>query len=104
MAGLVPLSKRFGGMPLKTRQALVQTGPGGVGARPSTYLADDRKDVDDRERRQAWVVCARRIAELLCPDMTKGGVAAAPHRRHHHLVAPAGAAVDFLAGAELHVL
>src|SRR5260370_8822510 len=27
-----------------------------------------------------------------------------PHRRHRHLVAPAGAAVDFLAGAELQVL
>src|SRR5437588_13123903 len=28
----------------------------------------------------------------------------APYRRHQHLVAPAGAAVDFLAGAELQVL
>src|SRR5215218_964014 len=28
----------------------------------------------------------------------------APHRRHHHFVAAAGAAVDFLAGAELQVL
>src|SRR3954447_493658 len=28
----------------------------------------------------------------------------APHRRHQHLVAAAGAAVDFLAGAELQVL
>src|SRR5579872_4515419 len=28
----------------------------------------------------------------------------APDRRHHDLVAPAGAAIDFLAGAELQVL
>src|SRR5258708_19621191 len=29
---------------------------------------------------------------------------AAAHRRHHHLITPAGAAVDFLPGAELQIL
>src|SRR4030095_12197335 len=32
------------------------------------------------------------------------GSSAASHRRHHDLVAAAGAAVDFIAGAKLHVL
>ena len=34
----------------------------------------------------------------------RGRISPAPHRRHHHLVAAAGAAVDLLAGAELEVL
>src|SRR5207244_10398534 len=36
------------------------------------------------------------------PGMTS--LLPAPHRRHQHLVAAAGAAVDLLAGAELQVL
>src|SRR3954452_149403 len=39
----------------------------------------------------------------ISPDIRKGLLPAA-HRRHRDLVATAGAAVDFLAGAELQVL
>src|ERR1700730_3617102 len=40
----------------------------------------------------------------LCPDMTAMWKSPATHRRHHHLVTLAGAAVDFIAGAELEIL
>ena len=49
-------------------------------------------------------VCAGRIAELRCPDMTKGGFSAATHRRHDQLVAAAGAAIDLVAIAEFQIL
>src|SRR6266852_408331 len=48
------------------------------------------------ERRKTWMPGTS-------PGMT-AGKSAAPHRRHLDLVAAAGAAVDFLAGAELQVL
>src|SRR5260221_9203805 len=38
------------------------------------------------------------------PGMTIERDLPAPHRRHHHFVAAAGAAVDFLPGAELQIL
>src|SRR5215213_8651208 len=41
---------------------------------------------------------------MYCLGMAEEESSAAPHRRHHYFVAAAGAAVDFLAGAELHVL
>src|SRR4029079_13638136 len=110
MAGLVPLRKRFGGvgfgeLGLKTRRS-----PGADGSRrrgepghPRT-LQTTGKTWMAGSADKPGAVCAGRIAELLCPDMTRGGVSAAPHWRHRHRVAPAGTAVDFLAGAELHVL
>src|SRR4051812_47599555 len=50
-----------------------------------------------------WASLRRASCVLLCQDRTRAGFSAAADRRHHDLVAPAGAAVDFLAGAELHV-
>src|SRR6266851_9933637 len=40
---------------------------------------------------------------LLCPGMTVEK-SAAPYRRHCHLLAPAGAAIDLLAGTKLQIL
>src|SRR5450756_1889176 len=48
---------------------------------------------------------AAQSADPLGPSRNDSGMRLpAAHRRHQHLVATAGAAVDFLAGAELQVL
>src|SRR5258706_5250137 len=70
-------------------------------SRPSTSLVNEMKQgVDARERRQVYAVCTGQTA-MPGHDGREGS--AAPYRRHQHLVAPAGAAVGFLAGAGLQV-
>src|SRR5258705_13902824 len=70
----------------------------------TTSLRAERSNPWPRKTRKhmnCFVACAPRNDD-------RGGlplcVSSAPYRRHRHLLAPAGAAIDLLAGAELEVL
>src|SRR5215216_4254542 len=95
MAGLVPAIHVF----CKTRKQDVD----GRVPSPPTAFVRRRTSAVKRLRRATSTLGRRSLSEGGKPGHDDGESSAAPHRRHQHLVAAAGAAVDFLAGAELQV-
>src|SRR3981081_2017059 len=79
-------------------------------SQPSTSLANKRRKTwmpGSPARRRAEPVIGPRFARTrwrLSPGITGSGKSTTPQRRHHDLLAAAGAAVGFLAGAELQIL